>query len=108
MNYLYLIPLVLVFLSLRSRWLQWKIEDHVIKSTWYAVRNDLTPEQTDDLAKLWPLSHCVWEFWRWDFSRYIMDHDQLVEMNKFIDGELKRSDLTLADFDIKTKTDTES
>lgn len=94
-----LILLVLSFLfllsAIRGRWICWKTEDHQLKTIWYCWRTKQKEQVLLELLDLWPLKTMLFEVWNWKFERYIIHHDHLEEMNKFIARELVRNDIDL-------------
>jgi hypothetical protein len=56
------------------------------------------------MSQIWPISHILFEVWRWDFSRYIVHQDHFGAMTAFISKELQRKDLDLARWEEESET----
>lgn len=89
------IPILLLLFSIRGRWLHWKNEDHQLKTVWYCWRTGQQESVLLELLEIWPTRTMLLELWNWNFDRYIIHHDHLEEMKKFIARELTRDDINL-------------
>lgn len=99
---LFLIPAFLLITLIRFRWVSHHIDDYTAKALWYLWRTKQSTELGHDMAQLWPVGHMILELWRWDFRRYVVDHEQYDQMEVFIANELKRNDLTIELFNEPT------
>ena len=87
----------IVFLSIstfRSFWVAKKIEEYQFKCLHYLTMNPKIDTLVGvEMAQLWPKFFVHWEWWNWDFSRYIIHHDHYEKMNAWFDVQLERDDL---------------
>lgn len=94
-----LITILIVCLAasfgIRGRWIGYKTEEHQLKTVWYCWRTKQKESVLLELLALWPSGTMLFEFWCWNFDRYIIHRDRLEEMKEFIDHELLREDIDL-------------
>jgi hypothetical protein len=99
-----LIAVALSVLLIRQLWLMSKIEEYTLNSLYFCHRNKLSTVVADEMSQIWPISHILFEVWRWDFSRYIVHQDHFGAMTAFISKELQRKDLDLARWEEERET----
>jgi hypothetical protein len=99
-----LIPAALVgiLIIIRRLWILANIETYTLTASWYCWRTKQPNYVTKEMGELWPTSYMFWEFWHWDFRRYIVHqehHDAMVEQ---IVEDLSKTDLGWEIFQDKT------
>lgn len=97
------IPLFLLLLSLRVYWILWQVDTYTAKALYWTFRTKQTVEVTNEMSKLWPLYHMVFEMWNWSFQRYVIHQDHYLDMQDYIAQELKRNDIDWNIFDDDTQ-----
>ena len=90
--------LLFTLLTIRVGWLQWKLTDYYIKAIYFVCKAGLSIQAARDMSEIWPKWLILSEIWRWDFSRYVVHQDLYCDMNELIDSELKREDLSMAEY----------
>ncbi len=98
---LLIIPAVLLLFLIRARWLHWQVESYTAKALWYLWRTKQAAGLAGDMSQIWPIAYIMLELWRWDFRRYVLDHETYDQMEVFIAKELERNDLTMELFNEK-------
>lgn len=81
-------------ICIRSFWVSWALEDYQMRSLTYLTLCRLDEEAGSDMGELWPRSYMYWELWRWDFRRYVIDHERYDLMVEWLDTQLARTDLS--------------
>ena len=91
--------LIVSILLIRRLWLLSKIEEYALNALYFCHKNKLSVVVADEMSQIWPVSHILFEVWRWDFSRYVVHQDHLEAMNTFVAGELDKKNLALTEFE---------
>lgn len=94
-NPLYLIPLFVLLLAWRGRWIVYQNEAYQLKAIWFCWRTKQPANVLAEMFEVWPASHMLLEMWRWDYRRYVIHHDHFDAMEEFIVTELERNDITM-------------
>jgi hypothetical protein len=84
-----------LYISIRSRWILWKIEEYKINALWYGFKTKQSSETMHEMSVVWPISNILLEAWRWDFKRYVVDHGHYDNMMKFIEQEKQKESLAM-------------
>jgi hypothetical protein len=88
--------LLLIYLSVRGRWVLWQIEAYKINALWYLSKTKQSKGVATEMSVIWPLTNILLEPWNWNFSRYIVHQDHLENMNEFMKRELEKPKLSVA------------
>lgn len=83
----------------RIQWLAASLERYSFDVSYYCLKTQQSPEIRQDMAKLWPADRMLFELWRWDFRRYVVDHEQLDHMEAFLAEELSRPSVTMEEIE---------
>ncbi len=86
---------LLLALIVRKHWINYHVQAYSFKSVYYLWKMGKTPDVAGEMSQLWPMSHMLFELWRWDFSRYIVYQDHYEEMEAFMGNETRLSDAQL-------------
>lgn len=88
----------LLLTFIRSSWVQYEVERYELKLVHYITMNRLPDSVRDDMCALWPKGFQQWEWWNWDFRRYVVDHEHYDLMEEWFDSQLAREDLDYPTF----------
>jgi hypothetical protein len=90
---LFIIPLLILFVLIRTRWVLYQHERYVFKVCWFCWRTKQPDTVLKEMYEIWPAGQILLEFWKWDWCRYVVRQDHLERMNDFLAQEEQRNDL---------------
>ena len=85
-------------LAVRSYWVSFQLEQYDLVCLHYITMCNLDEEAARELYELWPRSYLYWEWWHWDFSRYVVNTERYGLMMDWIASQLARQDLSIDTF----------
>lgn len=93
MSLILLIAGITALLAVRAHWLRYHGDCYAICASWYIYRTKQGALALEAMDARLPGWYQLWEVWRWDYRRYVVDHDHHDAMTAFVAEELKRDDL---------------
>ena len=84
---------VILIFAIRWHWLIWKTDRYLTLSTYWTIMTNQSPKVEADMMEIWPIFHTLFEIWRWDFNRYVVNQGLLADMEDWVDYQKSRPGL---------------
>lgn len=87
----------LYILAIRKAWVDFHVQTIRFKATHFVwmKSGEIPKELAREIGQVWPWSYLYFEWWNWNFTRYIIHQDHYELMQEFMGEQLKRQDLNL-------------
>lgn len=89
MNYLYIfVPFVIWLMLFRKGWCDYNLNKHYTIAALYIHLEKVPDNEKMPFFELWPKKHMLYDFFNWDFRKYVVNQDLYDEMMVWFDKRM--------------------